>query len=280
MQKKINQQIRIYNKESLLNQIVTGKSYHSSLTSILIIKKGYITFLNTFETITLTENKVLFLFPKGIFEFIDMSEDLEISIIAINVDLFSQISYDFNRYSLYQFLTSNYLNHFNISKATIKELWVLIDLLKSNLQKNQNKYNKTILLSLITVILYTVIEALDKSNSSIGDIDMNRKQELVLNFLKLLSENFKENRKVSFYADKLSVTSRHLSATVKKVTQKTANQVIHQFVISEAKTLLNTTTKQIAQIALELNFKDQYCFSKFFKKNTEFSPTKFRSKNK
>ncbi|NLP58330.1 hypothetical protein [Lutibacter sp. B1] len=209
MQKKINQQIRIYNKESLLNQIVTGKSYHSSLTSILVIKKGYITFLNTFETITLTENKVLFLFPKGIFELIEMSEDLEISIIAINVDLFSQISYDFNRYSLYQFLTSNYLNHFNISKATIKELWVLIDLLKSNLQKNQNKYNKTILLSLITVILYTVIEALDKSNSSIGDIDMNRKQELVLNFLKLLSENFKENRKVSFM--QISFQSHHVT---------------------------------------------------------------------
>lgn len=275
----INKQIKVYNKQKIQDDIVIGKPYHTSKTSMLIIKKGDLTFLNTYETITLTTNTLIFLFPSGIYEFIAMSEDIDLHIIAIHPEVISQISFDFNRYSVYTFLMSNFLNHFTIPAKYIEELYKLTHILQLNLEKPPNTFNKVIVLNLLTIMLYTVLEALNQNNNFISYTNMSRKQELVLDFLRLLRVNYKKERKVSFYADNLSVSSRHLSATIKKITQKTANEIIHQFVISESKVLLTSTNRKVNEIAAELNFNDQYYFSGFFKKHTGLNPSEFRNQS-
>lgn len=96
-------------------------------------------------------------------------------------------------------------------------------------------------------------------------------------FLALVQENFRRERFLDFYADKLEITPKHLSRTVKKQTGYTAVEWIERYVILEAKVLLKSSNLNIQQIADELNFPTQSFFGKYFKKITGQSPKEFRN---
>lgn len=101
-------------------------------------------------------------------------------------------------------------------------------------------------------------------------------QELMQRFNILLEEKFITLHKVNEYADLLNVTPNHLSETIKKITGKTAGDLIHQRLILEAKRLLLHSTLTAKEVAYALHFNDPSYFSRFFKANTELSPEGFR----
>jgi len=95
-------------------------------------------------------------------------------------------------------------------------------------------------------------------------------------FQNLVEKHFISHKNLSFYADLLNVTSNSLSKKIKSKFNKTPSQIIQQRVILEAKKQIHLTRKSIKEIALELNFTDEFHFSKYFKKYTGVSPTQFR----
>lgn len=96
-------------------------------------------------------------------------------------------------------------------------------------------------------------------------------------FLQLVQQNFRKERFLEFYADKLKITAKHLSRTVKKQTGFTAVEWIERYVVLEAKVLLKSSNLNIQQISDELNFPSQSFFGKYFKKLTGMSPKEFRN---
>ncbi|MES2130878.1 MAG: helix-turn-helix domain-containing protein [Bacteroidota bacterium] len=101
-------------------------------------------------------------------------------------------------------------------------------------------------------------------------------QQLIQRFNTLLEVHFIEFHKVNEYADLLSITPNHLSDSIKKITGKTAGELIHQRIILEAKRLLLYSDSTAKEIAYILKFNDPSYFSRFFKANTGYSPENFR----
>lgn len=95
-------------------------------------------------------------------------------------------------------------------------------------------------------------------------------------FQNLVEEHFIVEKSLSFYADLLHVTSNTLSKKIKSKFNKTPSQIIQERVILEAKKQIHLTRKSIKEIAMELNFNDEFHFSKYFKKYVGISPTQFR----
>lgn len=108
------------------------------------------------------------------------------------------------------------------------------------------------------------------------DYGKSRKEEIMAKFILSVSENFRTHRQVSFYADSLCITPKHLSSVVKDLTGKTAGEWIENYVIMEAKVLLKTTDLTIQEISAKLNFANQSFFGKYFKHQTGFSPSAYR----
>lgn len=96
-------------------------------------------------------------------------------------------------------------------------------------------------------------------------------------FISLVQQHFKKERFLEFYANKLEVSTKHLSRTVKETTGFTAVDWIDRFVILEAKVLLKSSNLSIQQISDELNFASQSFFGKYFKKHIGSSPKDFRN---
>jgi AraC-like DNA-binding protein len=105
---------------------------------------------------------------------------------------------------------------------------------------------------------------------------LSRKEELFIDFQNLLRENCKKQHDVKFYADKLCITTQHLSSVLKEQSGKSASQWIQEALIIEAKGMLKTPRTNIQKVAGELNFPDQSTFGKFFKKHEGISPLAYR----
>ena len=104
----------------------------------------------------------------------------------------------------------------------------------------------------------------------------SRQDDIYSAFLEAVGKHYKVERKVSFYADILCITSKHLSQVVKEVSGRTASEIIEDYVITEIKALLLSTNMTIQQISDYLNFPSQSVFGKYVKRVTGISPKGYK----
>ncbi len=123
-----------------------------------------------------------------------------------------------------------------------------------------------------------IYEADDILNAYIdpAQIIINKEEEIFYRFNDLVMHHFQTNRNLSFYASELCVTVDYLYAAVKKTSGSSPTVLINNRVISEAKYLVNYSVISFSEIADQLNFCDPYTFSKYFKKLTGYSPSRYR----
>lgn len=104
-----------------------------------------------------------------------------------------------------------------------------------------------------------------------------RQSEVAMLFKELLYENFLHKRDVKFYAESLAVSENYLNRCVKRVTNKPTKQHINELLINHSKILLQDNSKDISQVAYELNFSDPSYFGKVFKQLTTHTPSQYRN---
>ncbi|MBK6485013.1 MAG: AraC family transcriptional regulator [Chitinophagaceae bacterium] len=101
-------------------------------------------------------------------------------------------------------------------------------------------------------------------------------QILLQKFIQLVNNFYIEKRTIEDYAAMLHVTPNYLSQSVKSASGKNALSYINNRLLSEAKSLIQFTDFDIAEIAYQLNFSDPANFGKFYKKHTGQTPIEFR----
>lgn len=105
---------------------------------------------------------------------------------------------------------------------------------------------------------------------------MTSQQDICEKFIDLVSEHFKQERDIDFYADKLCISKKYLSTLLKQNTGMTALMWIERYVVLYAKSSLSSTKMTIQQISDELNFPSQSVFGKYFKRVEGVSPKTYR----
>jgi AraC-like DNA-binding protein len=104
-------------------------------------------------------------------------------------------------------------------------------------------------------------------------------QRLLRKFTQLVNSYYIEKRTVEEYAELLFVTPNHLSQSVKTASGNNALSFINERVMAEAKSLIQFTELDIAEIAYQLNFSDPANFGKFFKKHCGSTPLAYRKEH-
>lgn len=101
-------------------------------------------------------------------------------------------------------------------------------------------------------------------------------KDLLNRFLHLVNLYGQREHQLSFYADRLCITSRYLGTVIQATSGVRAKEWIDRAVITQAKVMLRHSDKQTAQIADELNFPNVSFFCKYFKRLTGLSPQAYR----
>lgn len=108
------------------------------------------------------------------------------------------------------------------------------------------------------------------------EVSTTPQQILLQKFIQLVNNFYIEKRTIEEYAQMLNITPNHLSQTLRSASGKNALSFINNRLITEAKSLIQFTNFDIAQIAYQLNFSDPANFGKFFKKHCGQTPLEFR----
>ena len=107
----------------------------------------------------------------------------------------------------------------------------------------------------------------------------NRMLTYFHNFQNLIKETIHETKSIQFYAQALNISPVHLNRICQSLVQKSALQVVHEYLLNETKKYLLGTSNSIAEISYLFGFNDPSHFSKFFRKMMGVSPRKFRKKS-
>lgn len=98
-------------------------------------------------------------------------------------------------------------------------------------------------------------------------------------FVNLVSESSPYRHEVNYYANKLCITPKYLSAICKKESGKTASDIINSYTIEYIKQQLSTSTMSIKEIAATTGFDNLSFFGKYVKRELGMSPREYRFNN-
>ncbi|MCX8531063.1 helix-turn-helix domain-containing protein [Chryseobacterium luquanense] len=268
--------VEIFTQETIHQRIATDKPFRPDNPAFLFIKSGTIKLRQHLNDIELSANTFIVTDPQTVYELISISDDFQSRMVSYKREFISALSLKFNRLITYRYFRQQMNVAVPFSQDDLDVVWKSVNFLKDILDsETEMTYKKEIVEHLFSVFCYQMAGIISKEDNSAMN-QMSRQEEIVFLFLNDLSNHHLNNRNVEFYAERQSITTRHLSSVVKTITGKTASEIIASIVINEAKVYLNSSKMPISEISTVLGFSDQYSFSHFFKKHLEVSPNQYR----
>jgi len=163
----------------------------------------------------------------------------------------------------------------HINEILLKHLRSLFkDLL---LEYNGSKPFREMKLANFINTIYIELARSYSSNSDMHQLVSYKYVALLEQLQGLIDAHFYQEKLPKFYADRLSMTPKHLNRRVRGTINKTTQQLISERVLLEAKRLMVHTSDPLSHIAYALEFSDYAYFSKFFKLKTGTTPMEFRN---
>lgn len=173
-----------------------------------------------------------------------------------------------------QFSTQKPITLEDITLERISETSRLLD---SIVQAKETIFTNNIIHNLANVFIGIIAEQYAEQQTTVEQ-NQSRSAQIVNQFRKLLSENFKTIKSPAQYAKLLNYSLSHLNESVKNITDFPVSYWIHQQVVLEAKRLLYYTDLDIKEIAFNLGYEDHTYFSRLFSKVVGAPPGTFRTK--
>lgn len=149
-------------------------------------------------------------------------------------------------------------------------------MLKNLVCRSDSPYRLQAIRHLTLALFYSYTSQKHNNASASSENRRERKHEIYEQFMALLEKNYKREREVGFYAERLCLTPKYLSRTIKDTTGESVAKCIERYVITESKALLYSTDLTIQQIADSLGFESQSLFGKYFKRVVGSSPRIWR----
>ena len=129
--------------------------------------------------------------------------------------------------------------------------------------------------SLCLTMMYVIFEAHAERDAT--DTHTDRTAYIVKQLMALLATGIsRTERDVSYYAQRLNVSPKYLSATIKRVTGHSVTSYIDRHTVPILKDYLNDERLSLTQIAEHMNFTSLSYFSRYCTKHLGQSPSSYR----
>ena len=129
--------------------------------------------------------------------------------------------------------------------------------------------------SLCLTMMYDIFEAHAQRDAT--DTHTDRTAYIVKQLMALLATGIsRTERDVNYYAERLNVSPKYLSATIKRVTGHSVTSYIDRHTVPILKDYLNDERLSLTQIADLMNFTSLSYFSRYCTKHLGQSPSEYR----
>ncbi|MBR1688955.1 MAG: AraC family transcriptional regulator [Prevotella sp.] len=146
--------------------------------------------------------------------------------------------------------------------------------IKKRIAMPDHHYRKELVSTLLLAMFYEMSDVIYRGQQTTKR--QTRADVIFTQFIRLVEQHFRVERRVGWYAEQLCITPKYLSETVKAVSKRTPNEWIDNYVTLEIRVLLKNTNKSIKEIAEEMHFANQSFLGKYFKERVGISPSEYR----
>jgi len=164
--------------------------------------------------------------------------------------------------------------YFQLNEAQYAKFKGLFDLIAEEYHSDK-PFNLQVVKLLIIQTLYEMNRTCEQCLYH-SSRHLSRQYQLVSAFRKMVDEDFLEKRTVQEYAEKLNVSTQHLSRVIRLETGLSVLLIIHNRLLLEAQYLLASSNCSIKQVALHLGFDTSSHFGRFFKNMSGINPSDYK----
>lgn len=226
------------------------------------------------KEILLKKNRLAVIMPGQIFQIAEITSDFKGMFIALKNNFFNIQNYFMEVMALQKtFIQQHYLEFPN---HLIPEFISICNLIKEKIHEENNYYRIQIIQNYCSILLYNVCNIYIQQDKKENNKEKTHKEKIFETFIKEAEKHYREEHTILYYADKLCLTPKYLSAIVFEISGKTAADWLKEYLILEAQALLSSGKMTVQQVSNELNFANQSHFGRFFKHYTGVSPKKYR----
>lgn len=253
------------------------KIFRPDLLVVILVKSGSIHIRYNMCDYNMEEGNLFFGFHDMLYEVIDMSDTFTFSAMTFSLNYAEQAGL------IGLLLHKNRLSDGNgaVVELTPDKAGYFQDMMislqmKARRPRQTPLYEESLAHGFLSFI-YDLFPFIFLENNEMAG--RKRSKELTEMFLTLVSNKYKDEKTVKYYASVLGISARHLSKVVKDSTGKIPHTLIAERTIHEAKILLTEIDATVAVVSDRLRFANQSLFGRFFKRYTGIAPKEYRRKN-
>jgi AraC-like DNA-binding protein len=268
--------LRVFIKDPDPDKSHFSQPFRTDSYWVLLVMQDSLTIQLNGEEHVVKENDLMIIPPHVVRQAHGDTNHCKAACVAFTPDFLLGTGLSQRYIDLFDFLFNNGGMHMQLVTEDASRLMTVITMLREkNFGEGDHPFTAEVVRHFFNVFQFELAGLYHKYSNQKKTVH-DHKEELLWRFLALLSKHVKTERSLQFYANRLFVTPKYLTQTVKKLSGKTAGEYIDDLVIVEAKNLLRDTSLTIAQVADMMYFSDQFFFSKFFKRYTGITPSEYR----
>ena len=221
---------------------------------------------------------MMFIKPRQIIQMKNLEFDEDGFILFIHEDFLNgyPLHTEIQKYHFFDYETNEALH---LSPKEEQIIWNFFNVLSTEYYNNEDEFSRDLMIANISSILKYAQRFYKRqfiNRTQISGKTISKFNEALTKYVADGYLHTKGMPSVSSLAEELHLSSRYLSDLLKQESGKTALELIHIYLVSEAKNLLKTEDQSVSEIAYALGFENMSYFSRLFKREVGISPIQFK----
>jgi len=257
-----------------LESIIVRDNFLLKMHLVIMCVEGDFSFVSGSGKHICTAGSICLLVKDSICKITSVSDDCRICMVASHTSAFHFAASSMTNLMMF---FRHYLEH-PVSVISADEMNDAISIyrcMKSICGRNGYVFQKEMREAMDIALFYLLLAHVNAVDKSLGG-KSRRQRQIFEQFIMDVGNNFREHRKLDFYADLQCVTTKYLSYVVKAESGLSARQWICDNIMIEARELLSRKKLSVQEISDHFNFPDQSFFGKFFKAHEGIGPLQYQ----
>jgi AraC-like DNA-binding protein len=247
-----------------------------TMSLCLFCKEGHISVRMQQKDFELKAGSIFVSFGGQILEKVEISEDSKIIFFAADSKYVAEEVQRPRSRNLRQWvLRSQEPTMLNVSKEEMENYEKLCTSVKYIFQNSDTETAEGMLIGFTYMIGSLLLEWTKDRNAGPINCDSSHENNVLMKFKEDVHNFAHKDRSVAFYAKRQYLSPKHFSRLIKKACGSKPLEIIEEYVILEAKSLLLTGKYSIKQVCEMLGFSNYSFFSRYFKNAIGMSPGEF-----
>lgn len=250
------------------------KPFLMNYVGLIVCEKGYFCFDVDKKKFTARAGETVFLSEGNNFSIGELSDDLRVSILFYHIDPIREILGS-SIVAMYLYTTLTPEPCYVWTSGEESYLARYIALLGRHRKSAQNPFDNHECKLLLLALTYRLCSIYSRRIIEEKNV-AGHKIDTFIKLIRLIEKYYMQERGVAFYADKLCLSPKYLSALSKSVCGYTVQELVFRAIIRKSIFWLKNTNKSVQEISDDLNFPNASFFGTFFKKQTGLAPSYYR----